>query len=178
MNPDVELNYKETPQRFWGEIQAVPRQSLIVVDEIQKVPALLNYVQLGIEQLQHRFILSGSSARKLRRGAANLLDGRAIEQHLHPLSTAEIGEPFDLTLALSYGTHTKSIRCFSRKTSTRSVRCSEATTPPTSSRKFRPKLSVVIFQHSNASCELQHNLTVRSWSRQTWGDNVRLTTAR
>ncbi|MBI3617201.1 MAG: AAA family ATPase [Candidatus Omnitrophica bacterium] len=64
---------------------------LVVVDEIQRVPSLLNYVQKGIEESGLRFILSGSSARKLRRGGVNLLGGRAIDLHLHTLTVEELG---------------------------------------------------------------------------------------
>jgi len=76
----------------------------VIVDEIQKVPALLDYVQKGIEKLKHTFILSGSSARKLKRGGANLLGGRALDFRLHPLTHNELGKDFKLDHALSYGT--------------------------------------------------------------------------
>jgi uncharacterized protein len=71
-----------------------PQQSLVIVDEVQKLPALLNEIQLMIDRNKDlRFILTGSSARKLKRGAANLLGGRAWICRLHPLVSAEIGEP-------------------------------------------------------------------------------------
>jgi predicted AAA+ superfamily ATPase len=69
-----------------------PRQELVIVDEIQKLPGLLDEVQLMIDRNRSlRFILTGSSARKLRRGAANLLAGRAWVCRLHPLVSAELG---------------------------------------------------------------------------------------
>src|SRR3990167_1578694 len=68
--PETELDLRQTPKIFWEQVSALPKGSLVVVDEIQKVPALLNYVQKGIEELDIRFILSGSSARKLKRGGA------------------------------------------------------------------------------------------------------------
>lgn len=104
LDPDEELRFKQSPSLFWEEIQTFPKNSLVVVDEIQKVPALLNYVQKGIEELGLKFILSGSSARKLRRGGANLLGGRAHDLRLHPLTEREMGARFDLTRALQYGT--------------------------------------------------------------------------
>lgn len=69
------------------------RPRLVIIDEIQKVPALLDEVHLLLESTPVRFILCGSSARKLRRGAANLLGGRAWRFELFPLTTAEIGVP-------------------------------------------------------------------------------------
>lgn len=67
------------------------RPQLVIVDEIQKVPALLDEIHLLLESTTTRFILCGSSARKLRHGAANLLGGRAWRFELFPLTTAEIG---------------------------------------------------------------------------------------
>lgn len=71
-----------------------PRQPVLIIDEIQKLPALLDEVQLLIERNKKlRVILTGSSARKLKRGAANLLGGRAWVCRLHPLVSAEIDQP-------------------------------------------------------------------------------------
>jgi predicted AAA+ superfamily ATPase len=68
-----------------------PQQSLVIVDEIQKLPLLLDEIQILIERNKKlRFILTGSSARKLKRGAANLLGGRAWVCRLHPLVSAEL----------------------------------------------------------------------------------------
>jgi len=68
-----------------------PRQNVVVVDEIQKIPALLDEVQLLLERNKDlRFLLTGSSARKLKRGAANLLGGRARVCRLHPLVSVEL----------------------------------------------------------------------------------------
>lgn len=76
----------------------------IVVDEVQKAPALLDAVHQLIESHQLRFALTGSSARKLRRGGANLLAGRAFVYHLYPLTHLELGADFDLQDALEWGT--------------------------------------------------------------------------
>lgn len=75
----------------------------IIIDEIQKIPELLNEVHRLIEHKQHRFILTGSSARSLRRKGVNLLAGRALSFHMHPLTTYELGNKFDLSYALKYG---------------------------------------------------------------------------
>lgn len=75
----------------------------VVIDEVQKVPGLLDEVHWLIERRGTRFALCGSSARKVRRGHANLLGGRAIGLELHGLVSAELGRDFDLTRALNHG---------------------------------------------------------------------------
>lgn len=78
----------------------------IFIDEIQKVPSLLDIIQKLMKTSKVNFALTGSSARKLRRGAANLLGGRAFEFHMHPLTHIELAsspEGFDLDLTLSFG---------------------------------------------------------------------------
>ncbi|MDE2010361.1 MAG: ATP-binding protein [Candidatus Omnitrophica bacterium] len=104
LDPEEELKFKRAPKEFWELLKALKKGQVVIVDEIQRVPVLLDYVQKGIEELNLRFILSGSSARKLRRGSANLLGGRALDLRLHPLTTIEIGHDFDIEKALSYGT--------------------------------------------------------------------------
>lgn len=75
----------------------------IVIDEVQKLPALLNEVHRLIESKRYRFILTGSSARSLRKKGVNLLAGRALEYHMFPLTALELGKQFELTRALQYG---------------------------------------------------------------------------
>jgi predicted AAA+ superfamily ATPase len=75
---------------------------VVVIDEIQKLPVLLDEVHRLIER-GVRFVLTGSSARKLRRGGVNFLGGRAISRTLHPLTYRELGDDFDLTRALDRG---------------------------------------------------------------------------
>ena len=77
--------------------------TIVVIDEIQKMPELLNEVQLMIDERDIRFLLTGSSARSLRRKGVNLLGGRARSRALHPFVRVELGERFDLTRALDYG---------------------------------------------------------------------------
>ncbi len=75
----------------------------IVIDEIQRVPALLNEVHRLIETKQVRFAMSGSSARKLKTTDANLLAGRARTHHMHPLTARELGEMHSLKHSLRFG---------------------------------------------------------------------------
>jgi len=82
----------------------LPRSGTVVIDEIQRVPALLNEVHLQIEKNRGlRFILTGSSARKLRQKGVNLLGGRARSRRLHPFVWTEIREQFDLSKVLLHG---------------------------------------------------------------------------
>lgn len=83
--------------------EAAPTDKFIIIDEIQRIPALLNQVHLLIEERGIHFLLTGSSARKLRSGGINLLGGRARTAHLHPLVTAELGNLFNLDTALNAG---------------------------------------------------------------------------
>jgi len=104
LDPSLELEYKTHPAHFWQHLSAVPSHTLIVIDEIQKIPSLLNYVQMDIDQGRHHFLLSGSSARKLKRGGANLLGGRALDLKIHPLTHQELKGHFSIQHALSFGT--------------------------------------------------------------------------
>ena len=75
----------------------------VVIDEVQKIPQLLDEVHRIIEARKIKFLLTGSSARKLRHGGANLLGGRAWEKQLFPLTSMELSQHFDLLHYLSYG---------------------------------------------------------------------------
>ncbi|MCX6349121.1 MAG: AAA family ATPase [Candidatus Aureabacteria bacterium] len=77
--------------------------SWVILDEIQKIPALLDEVHRLIENRGWRFALCGSSARKLKRGGTNLLGGRALTLNMEPFSAAELGGSFDLAFALEWG---------------------------------------------------------------------------
>lgn len=81
---------------------AAQKRLPVIIDEVQKIPALLNEVHWLIENVGVRFILCGSSARKIKRGQANLLGGRAIRYELHPLVYTEIPD-FSLSKALNFG---------------------------------------------------------------------------
>lgn len=101
LESETYLKLSYAPQRIREEI--TPEDRFIIIDEIQKLPALLDEVHLIIEKNSIHFLLTGSSARKLKRSGVNLLGGRARMQHLHPLSYAELKENFDLTRALNHG---------------------------------------------------------------------------
>ena len=100
------LRYLRDPGLFHAEAQAHIERGTgtIFIDEVQKVPGLLDEVHALMERFGTRFLLTGSSARKLVRGGANMLAGRAAIRHLHPLTFQEIGPQFDLGRALLYGT--------------------------------------------------------------------------
>jgi predicted AAA+ superfamily ATPase len=95
------LTLNQDPGRIAQEL--TPQDRVIVIDEIQLLPNLLNEVQRLIEKRGIRFLLTGSSARKLRRGGVNLLGGRARTKYLHPLSFRELGDQFDLVRAVERG---------------------------------------------------------------------------
>ncbi|MBF0532702.1 MAG: ATP-binding protein [Candidatus Omnitrophica bacterium] len=75
----------------------------IIIDEVQRVPQLLNEVHRLIEHRKLRFVLTGSSARKLRQKGVNLLAGRALTSFFHPLTAVELGKDFDLAHSLKFG---------------------------------------------------------------------------
>lgn len=75
----------------------------VVIDEIQKIPSLLDEVHRLIEKRKLRFLLTGSSARKLRRASVNLLAGRALEREMFPLTALELGSQFNIQHALKSG---------------------------------------------------------------------------
>lgn len=102
LNPKTEDLFRVHPEEL-SQIVKTQQPAWIVIDEVQKLPRLLDLVQLHIENDQQKFVLSGSSARKLKRGSANLLAGRATMNYLHPLAAREIGKSFDLIQALSWG---------------------------------------------------------------------------
>jgi len=96
--------YSATPERLKEVIYAEPNQKIVVIDEVQKVPEILSAVHSLIEEKRGiQFILTGSSARKLRRTGVDLLAGRAILKHMAPFFAAEIKEQFNLNDALKLG---------------------------------------------------------------------------
>ena len=102
--PEEEERYSKNPSELIPLVKALPKHKrFIVIDEIQKVPKLLDVVHYLIESTDKIFILTGSSARKLKHGGANLLAGRAFAFHLYPLSFLELIGRFDLEEALHYG---------------------------------------------------------------------------
>ncbi len=94
LDTSIYLALSQNPGRLAQEI--TPKEHLVVIDEIQRLPQLLNEVHRLIEQRGLRFLLTGSSARKLRGGGVNLLGGRARTKYLHPLTYRELRGHFDL----------------------------------------------------------------------------------
>ena len=95
------LALSQNPGRIAEEVSSLDR--IVVIDEIQRIPGLLNEVHRLIEERGIRFLLTGSSARKLRRGGINLLGGRARTRHLHPLTYRELKGGFDLNRVIESG---------------------------------------------------------------------------
>jgi uncharacterized protein len=93
------------PEQFRREIEALPKGSWVVVDEVQKLPALLDEVHdlLSLHPKKHHFALTGSSARKLRRGQANLLAGRVLSRRFFPLVAEEMAFEIELDDVLRFG---------------------------------------------------------------------------
>jgi uncharacterized protein len=85
------------------ELRSLPSDRVVVLDEVQRVPALLNEVHRAMEETRRRFVLLGSSARRLKTADTNLLAGRAALRTMHPLVPDELGADFDLTRVLRFG---------------------------------------------------------------------------
>jgi len=103
LRSDTFLRLSLRPSILREELEPLAAGNTVIIDEIQKLPVLLDEVHSLIEDRNLRFILTGSSARKLRRGGVNLLGGRARVLHLHPLVSAEIGD-YNLERVLRFGT--------------------------------------------------------------------------
>lgn len=98
------LELSRDPHRLEAIIGNQPQQGWVILDEIQKIPALLDEVHRLLEKHRWRFALCGSSARKLKRGGANLLAGRALTISMESFSASELRDAFELDAALSWGT--------------------------------------------------------------------------
>ncbi len=93
------------PELIRAQTNALPHASIILVDEVQRIPSILNTIQSLVDsERKLRFLLTGSSARKLKRGHANLLPGRLFRYELFPLTFWELKEKWDLSKALTIGT--------------------------------------------------------------------------
>ena len=101
LKTDVYLSLSRSPNRLREEV--TNNDKIIIIDEIQKLPILLDEVQNLIEEKGIHFLLTGSSARKLRSKGVNLLGGRARVKHLHPLIRKELNHDFNLIKALDVG---------------------------------------------------------------------------
>ena len=105
LDPDQNETFNLRPRTLAEQLAALTAGTeWVIIDEIQKAPKLLDIVHQQIESSRLKFALTGSSARKLKHGGANLLAGRAFVFRLFPLTAREIGEPFSLQTALAWGT--------------------------------------------------------------------------
>lgn len=98
------IAFAKDPGRLRRETAALKGRAVVFIDEIQRIPALLNTVQALLDEKPGlRFLLTGSSARKLKRGGANLLPGRIVLENLDPLTFWEMGDSFRLSDCLTTG---------------------------------------------------------------------------
>jgi predicted AAA+ superfamily ATPase len=104
LEPDVFRRFAARPETLFELVRAQKKSATILIDEVQKVPEILDVVHQLIEENQNRqFILTGSSARKLKRTGVDLLAGRAALKTMHPFMAAELGAGFDLDEDLKTG---------------------------------------------------------------------------
>lgn len=104
LEPDNQRFYGARPERLRETLKSYPLNKHIVIDEIQKIPELLSLIHAIIEEKHgYQFILTGSSARKLKRDGADLLGGRAFMCHMHPFIASELKDFFSLEKALTLG---------------------------------------------------------------------------
>lgn len=105
LKSDMFRTYSAHPEKLRELVLGNPRQKVIIIDEVQKIPELLDVVHSLIEEKYNlQFILTGSSARKLKRTGVDLLAGRAVMRTLHPFMAAELGSFFNLEKSLQIGT--------------------------------------------------------------------------
>ena len=103
LEPALQRSLAARPERLRDSLSGSPDARTVVIDEVQRVPELLSVVHAVLEESSPpRFVLTGSSARKLRRGEVNLLGGRALHRTLHPFMASELPD-FDLEQALRIG---------------------------------------------------------------------------
>ena len=103
LRADEYRRYLERPELLREELESVPTPTRVVIDEVQKVPQILDEVHGLHESRKLGFALCGSSARKVRRGAANLLGGRAVRYELFGLTASELGADYDLVRLVNHG---------------------------------------------------------------------------
>ncbi|MBI4603147.1 MAG: ATP-binding protein [Planctomycetes bacterium] len=104
LDASLYLELSRDPHRLEALSGSLPAGAWVVLDEIQKVPALLDEVHRLMESRRWRFALCGSSARKLKRGGANLLGGRALTLNLEGFTSSELAKGFDLRFSIEWGT--------------------------------------------------------------------------
>jgi len=104
LKPDTRRQLEARPERLEELVKGSPNTHTIIIDEVQKVPDLLNLVHYLIEENKElQFILTGSSSRKLKRSGVDLLAGRAVLRKCHPFLLSELGDRFDEEKILQNG---------------------------------------------------------------------------
>jgi predicted AAA+ superfamily ATPase len=102
LDTDLRFDLEAKPSRLAGYLSK-DKDAWIIIDEVQKIPAILDEVHKLIESQKRKFILTGSSARKLKREGINLLAGRALTYKIYPLTAIELGKDFQISKSLQYG---------------------------------------------------------------------------
>lgn len=104
LKTEIRERFSKNPDELYAFIAGLPAHiTHVIIDEVQKIPKLLDVVHDLIESTDKHFVMTGSSARKLKAGGANLLAGRAFVNYLHPFSCFEVEEKFSLESALQWG---------------------------------------------------------------------------
>jgi predicted AAA+ superfamily ATPase len=103
LDEEIYQRYLADPGAFAAELRAVSAGSWVVVDEIQRIPNLLNEVHRFIEEKGFKFVLCGSSSRKLKKAGVNLLAGRALHRLMHPFVPEEIGAAYNIHDVMRFG---------------------------------------------------------------------------
>lgn len=123
LDDDVFREYSQRPELLVERLAAQKTPpDWVIIDEVQKVPAILDTVHKIIFKEKQKFALTGSSARKIKRGGANLLAGRALIYHLYPLTFIEIGQDFDLLNVLQFGSLPEIVTAHSKAEAEQTVR--------------------------------------------------------
>lgn len=104
LNADQEEQYALRPTLLLEQAEALDEARWIIIDEVQKLPKLLDHMHSILAKKDIRFALTGSSSRRLKGGGANLLAGRAFNFSLCPFTSVELGDKFNLMEALQWGT--------------------------------------------------------------------------
>jgi len=104
LNPELLRSYSTRPERLFEVVRGNPDKKTVVIDEVQKVPALLSVAHALIEEQKGlQFVLTGSSSRKLKQAGGDLLAGRALQRQLHPFMACELEDFFLLEQSLNVG---------------------------------------------------------------------------
>lgn len=112
LKAETYARFARNPDILFNMVIKLPENiTHVIIDEVQKIPALLDAVHRLMGETDKFFILSGSSARKLKKGGANLLAGRAFVYDMYPLTYMELGETFNLDDALQWGTLPEIFKC-------------------------------------------------------------------